>query len=530
MHAYVTQIRMEVRMFWDLILQNRFLFLSSLLIPVIIYMHMTIRNGFLLPLFMDMINPLLLEILSTGIFLLSCRCFHNGVLAFLHSQLPTIFFFTYRFYNKLVLNVLEVGVTTCYLLLFLILGGIMFICFRKWKWNLNRTGEILIFCTIMLLFLFQCVYLLHLNFQRKPFIDRQYIQTPKISPNLPSPNIYWVHCDGLLGRNSFRKYFKDSQESFCRELQKRSFFIYDSARLNSNCSTISAVAALMNPEYYDKALASSLLPGRNEQWLFIHEDQLAFYRLVANQFYRSFEKKGYQVTVIPKDLWSASYVEIYSSMEEYYCSRLELKNFEIFGYISRWMPSSLLYQKWENIAETIPPVKLPEITEEYVEKNFAYFHAVHHLPVPQKPSLTVIKCFSAHVPYIYDQKGDLISSLSDNSNPADYAAQHFLTTRILLWTVEKILEKDPDALIVLQADHGLHCSTRKQLLDFFGEDCNPDDLWNQVFSAVRVPLRFRNGTEAYMAQSPLNIVRYLINSFVGEGNCSYITPEQNGGK
>ena len=72
--------------------------------------------------------------------------------------------------------------------------------------------------------------------------------------------------------------------------------------------------------------------------------------------------------------------------------------------------------------------------------------------------------------------------------------------------------------------------TAEEAMRFNPQDCNPDDLWNQVFSAVRVPPRFRNGTEAYMAQSPLNIVRYLINSFVGEGNCSYITPEQNGGK
>ncbi len=530
MYTYIVHIRLEVKMFWNLILQNRFLFLTSLLIPMIIYMHITIQNGFLLPLFMDMLNAILLVILAMGSFLLSHRCFHNGLLALLHSQLPTIFLFTYRFYNKAVFRLLEVGVTTCYLLLFLVIGGILSISFRKWKWKLNQTGEVLIFCTMLLLFLFQSVSLLYLRSQRKSYIDFQYIQTPKISANLPSPNIYWIHCDGLLGVNSFRKYFKDSQDSFLKELQKRSFFIYDSARLNGNCSTVSAVAALMNPEYYDEVLSFWLQPGRNSRWQSIHEDQLAFYRLIANQFYRSFEKKGYQLSVIPKDLWSASYVEIYSSMEKYYWSRLYLKNIEIFGYISRWMPFSLLYRKWENVPEMTVPEAVSGIAGDYVEKNIAYFHAVHHLSAPQKPSLTVIKCFSAHVPYIYDQKGDLISSLSDNSNPADYAAQHLLTTRILLWTVEKILEKDPDALIVLQADHGLHCSTRKQLLDFFGEDCNPDDLWNQVFSAVRVPPRFRNGTEAYMAQSPLNIVRYLINSFVGEGNCSYITPEQNGGK
>lgn len=528
MRFCLSRIRTEIETFRNLLVQNRFLFLSSVLIPVTLYLHLTIQNSFLLPFFIDAVNPVLLALLSAGIFLMSCRCFRNGLLALLHSQLPTVFFFTYRAYNEAVLTRMERGVTTCYLLLFLILGGVLILCLRKR--HLGRTGAILVFCTVVLLFLFQGANLLYLHFLRESGVNRQYVHPPVISANLPTPNIYWIHCDGLLGVEAFQKYFHDPQTSFRKELQKRSFFIYDSARMNGNCSTISAVAALMNPEYYDGFLSSRLLPGRNGRWQFVHGDQLAFYRLIANQFYRSFEKKGYRVTVIPKDLWSASYVEKLSSMEEYYRSRLQTKSIEMFGYIARWMPSALLFRNWEKRGSaTLDSGDLPGLAEDYVENNSAYLHAVQNLSLSETPSLTVIKNFSAHVPYVYDEKGNLISSSFENSDPADYAPQHFLTTRVLLWTVEKILEKDPDAVIVLQADHGLHCTTRQQILDFFGETCNPDDLWNQVFSAVRIPPRFRNGTESCMAQSPLNIVRYLINSFVGAGNCSYINPGENGG-
>ena len=500
--------------------------LVSGLLPLILYLHLTVQNRALLPFWSDFVNPVCLGVLCSGIFLMCRRLFQNNLLAVLLSQLLTLFFYTYRSYNSFVLDRLTQGVTTLYLALFALFAVILILCFRKWRFELSYRGNILFPCVIFLLFLFQCISFLNLLSQQISEVDERFVHSAKVSSSLPSPNIYWIHCDGLLGIRSFQKYFHDSQDSFRNELRAKSFFIYDSAYLTANCSTKVAVTALMNPEFYDRFLIHHVQPERKDSWEFKNENLLAFYRLVANQFYRSFESKAYSVAVVPYDPWTNSYVGKLSSMEEYKDIYLKLKHLWIFGHLAVRMPGALFF--WKDESPEILSVdyeKCPEADKEFLDRNLPYVHAIQNLPIPDHPTLTIIKCFAAHVPYAYDENGKLLNTFPDHSDPEDYKAQHLLTTRVLLWTVENILEKDPDAVIVLQADHGLHCTTERQFREYFGEKCNPQELWNQVFSAVRIPRKFRNGNEKYMAQTPLNIVRYLINSFVGPGNCSYIKPE-----
>ena len=499
--------------------------LVSGLLPLILYLHLTVQNRALLPFWSDFVNPVCIGVLCSGIFLTGRWLFRNNLLAVLLSQLLTLFFYTYRFYNSLVLHCLTVGVTTLYLILFTLFGVILILCFRKWRFELSHKGSVFVACAIFLLFLFQCASFLNLHFQQNSCVDERFVHSPKVSSSLPSPNIYWIHCDGFLGIHSFQKYFHDSQDSFRNELRKKSFFIYDSAYLTASCSTKVAVTALMNPEFYDRFLIHHVQPERKDSWKSKNENLLAFYRLVANQFYRTFEEKKYQIAVLPKDRWYA-YVGRFPSMNEYYSFYLQAKRIDIFGYIARWMPGSFFVKNKEYLkAIRVYRNNCPDTHEDYIQNNLLYIHTIQNLPIPDQPALTIIKCFSAHIPYAYDKNGKLLNTFPDHSDPEDYKAQHLLTTRVLLWTVENILEKDPDAVIVLQADHGLHCTTERQLREYFGEKCNPHELWNQVFSAVRIPKKFRNGDEKYMAQTPLNIVRYLINSFVGPGNCSYIKPQ-----
>lgn len=76
-------------------------------------------------------------------------------------------------------------------------------------------------------------------------------------------------------------------------------------------------------------------------------------------------------------------------------------------------------------------------------------------------------------------------------------------------------------MIVLQADHGLHGTGEGLIKETFGEDAIAAELWNQVFSAVRVPEQYQNGEERYAYENPLNISRYLVNRFIGR-NYEYL--------
>ena len=87
--------------------------------------------------------------------------------------------------------------------------------------------------------------------------------------------------------------------------------------------------------------------------------------------------------------------------------------------------------------------------------------------------------------------------------------------------IDLILEADPDAVIVLQADHGLHMYTAEQIERVLGAG-SATNIWNSVFSAIRVPAQYQTSDEQYALANPLNISRYIVNRFVGE-NYSYLT-------
>ena len=96
--------------------------------------------------------------------------------------------------------------------------------------------------------------------------------------------------------------------------------------------------------------------------------------------------------------------------------------------------------------------------------------------------------------------------------------------------VDTIIENDPGAVIVLQADHGIHWgdnanypsdSMRKQ-------GFNLEDQLNlnlQVLSAVRVPPQYGKLTQPL---DPLDIARWLVNNFVGGGNYDYLHNIEDG--
>jgi hypothetical protein len=137
----------------------------------------------------------------------------------------------------------------------------------------------------------------------------------------------------------------------------------------------------------------------------------------------------------------------------------------------------------------------------------------------ERPYFYIFQSFLAHTPFDYNEDGEKISD--GNTDVMAYPAQHRYAGKVLLKTVDVILEADPNAVIVLQADHGLHGNTEADFIKAFGEDVDASDLWNQVFSAVRIPENYQNGDEHYALSNPLNISRYLVNSFVGT-NYSYL--------
>ena len=140
------------------------------------------------------------------------------------------------------------------------------------------------------------------------------------------------------------------------------------------------------------------------------------------------------------------------------------------------------------------------------------------------PRFTLVDFSMAHNPFYFDESGNFIEEGADN--PKRYPAHHAFSAKTLLKLLDLIFEHDPNPVIVLQADHGLHGlptqMTEKEISDFFS--CAIEQvpaLWHHTMSAIRLPLEHMTQEAKQILSDPLNISRYLVNNFVGE-NYDYI--------
>jgi hypothetical protein len=76
-----------------------------------------------------------------------------------------------------------------------------------------------------------------------------------VDPNLPRPNVYWLHMDGMMGFDSVEHYFNYPQTALKNDLAQRGFVINKGARLEAGYTYI-AVPAMTSPVFYDSYLAT----------------------------------------------------------------------------------------------------------------------------------------------------------------------------------------------------------------------------------------------------------------------------------
>ena len=90
---------------------------------------------------------------------------------------------------------------------------------------------------------------------------------------------------------------------------------------------------------------------------------------------------------------------------------------------------------------------------------------------------------------------------------------HAYSINIVLNAIDLILEQDPNAVIVIQSDHGLHIPDTQEFLQEQGfSDEELFLLINSTMSAVRIPEQYGGLGEPL---DPRNISRELVNRFVG---------------
>ena len=380
------------------------------------------------------------------------------------------------------------------------------------------------------------------------------------------PNIYWFHMDGMLGFDSFETYFGDDQKDFKEDLTDRGFMIFPHAALEANHSSQNAIPALMNPYFYDRVLSWKFDPeyaaslGSNSDLVddpslritpnYIanrtamerNELVLAFNQVQANtntiasldiyfyptvrQFYNTLDLETPLLEPLSDLTEASSFVSNIGALQNLahllsdigpipYPASAEGR--ELFrGLLSREFAASAI----DRNVDVFSHLSVDDYSALNLNDwNFKADCLVDTLDRPA-PRFTLISFPLAHGPFYYDEQGYFTIEGSDD--PMRYRPHHRFATATLIDFIDLILEADPDAVIVLQADHGLHLLSEEEIAAAFGEgEAVQKGLWNQVMSAVRIPAEHQTEANFEILSDPRNISRYLINTYIGQ-NYDYI--------
>lgn len=90
---------------------------------------------------------------------------------------------------------------------------------------------------------------------------------------------------------------------------------------------------------------------------------------------------------------------------------------------------------------------------------------------------------------------------------------------MMLGMIERVIEENPTAIIIIQGDHGIHYFARSELAEQGFTDEQMIEINFSTISAVRIPEKYGTLSEPL---DPLDITRYLVNHYVGEGNYDYL--------
>jgi len=373
-----------------------------------------------------------------------------------------------------------------------------------------------------------------------------------VDESLENPDIYWFHMDEMMGFDAIWKYFGDPLDELKEELLQRDFIIMEDATLNAGI-TMYAIPALTSPYFYDNYLGEHLdaaahLPKKErERYVnsMLKPYDVDWRKATDLELFRAFMEKGYNQVTIANLRSRVSLVPLgwyYTLSPEYNEERSlilgEDVDEDIFGGFLHRVADLV-----DLLCQTTPLARVRAPLMAFVRNDSLEWIAVpaHEDIVGQwtadtlgideerrlinrlydsfsvpSPKLVYAINRIAHNPYdrIY-KTGELENPWPDEPNNPErlYMPQYKYAARVMLNTIDMILEQNPDAIIVLQGDHGIHHRGRRWLV----EQGYPTDQVNEinysVLSAVRIPEAF-GGLEEPV--EPLNISRLLVNRYVGE--------------
>lgn len=246
-----------------------------------------------------------------------------------------------------------------------------------------------------------------------------------------SRNVYYMIFDEYGGPENLMHFYEEDNETFLGALEERGFSASRSSKNTESPWTVTLVPNMMNLNY----VTSDDIPINNRlEWL---EDPV---------LYQLFRNNGYQINLVNQEGFlgetgcrvlnrrqTGETISVYLYENSIFCLLPKLK----------WVIEEQVLHRGEN-----GPLRSLEEAAAAMESCWE--------AAQDGPTLTVVYLTAPHAPFLFDETGAMTAP-EDHYNwekPELYLAKLQYINAAILRTVDNIQTHDPEAVILLQADHG----------------------------------------------------------------------------
>ena len=250
------------------------------------------------------------------------------------------------------------------------------------------------------------------------------------------PNIYWILSDEYAGLDELNKYYHYDNSPFYNDLREMGFTVSDHSH-NWRSSTYRIIEDILGFKYHENS-------DQNLQKKRIADPDAPLWAMLRNLGYEIYEaESSKKFNLIDR---------LNGTADD--SSPATIEGSAVINLLLRY---SILYRYENEIANKLQPLtnQGDEKTRKAILSVFEWAeNSDNHRP--DKPSCTAIYIACPHAPYIFDENGNRLP-VEQRRNTIDkqyYLNQLIFFSKHVKKMCEAILAADPNAIIVLQSDHG----------------------------------------------------------------------------
>ena len=351
----------------------------------------------------------------------------------------------------------------------------------------------------------------------------------EVDEELDTPNIYWIHCDGMLGFESMDKYFNYGNDYLKKYLNENNYIYTDDAKLVAGHRTQTALTAMFNPYYYDNFFRDYLYELEDS---FINEKKnsfiVSYYEIeekrLNNELFQALDEKDYTTVAIADfNQYTGFYTDyfydyfVFDKFSRHVVDKKELRYMDNKDVNSNKLLSYMRFNQSKVLINTTMfyPIlkdfsfidyevkdyeKLPSDYEFQYMNDTNYWvgkgivKSIEETTEIEGNKFMFIDFKLNHFPVTFNAYGEFIdyAYAFDLNN---YTGNYDYSVRLLAELLDYIKYKDEDAVIFVQGDHGVHVFEDEVLMKWFKitKEEAYSEIMNSVVSAYYIPDKYKNG-------------------------------------